>query len=213
MPVEITATIDPKQFAAFATLKGNVRIAAAIGLTKSAKAAQAALKDEAGSIFHLRNRWVPGGIRIEPATAATLIAKVGSIDKYMSRHVEGTKKDAGQRLSIGSRGSDGRIATGGLLIGLYAGIDSAKTHTQERRMLNRIDVQKKKTFQILGSGGRVLIVRRTGKGRDSLQFLAVLKNNVPEKAVWNMQATVSVVVAARFTEYFAAAINFKKNAK
>lgn len=216
MAVEIAAWIDPKDFESFRTLKGKVRVAAAIGLTKTAKDAQAALKAEAASVFHLRRSWVPQGIRIEGANAATLNAKVGSIDKYMGRHVFGDAKQPANNLSIsGTRDSNGRLATGGLLIGAYANIGDAKTHTQERSLLSRIDSQKKKTFQILSKDGKVLIVRRdsNAKGSKSLQVLASLSNTVKEKAVWHMDITVAAVVGARFMQHFQAAIDFGKQTR
>ena len=214
MAVELFARIDPKDLAQFGALNGNVRIAAAIGLTKVAKEAQTALKDEAASVFHLRNSWVPKGFRIEPATAAKLSARVGSIDLYMDRHVDGLDKDAAKALNVSStRDAQGRYATGGLLIGLYANIGDAKTHTQERRMLARINDQKNKTFQIVGRGGTVLIARRIPKrgrgargGDTGLQILAVLKNNVKDRPILPMEATVSTIATARFLPAFSAAI-------
>ncbi|MHC2405862.1 hypothetical protein ACVMGC_010406 [Bradyrhizobium barranii subsp. barranii] len=82
------------------------------------------------------------GIRIRPANGGNLMAVVGSIDKYMERHVigAGKEKHPDNALSIRSkRNSNGRLATGGILIKPYGSIGSAPVHTVVRRQLKRVD--------------------------------------------------------------------------
>ena len=186
----------------------QAQFAAVRALTATAKDAQLALRAEVPGVFHLRNSWVPQGVRIDPATMGSMSARVGSIDKYMGRHVFGDPKPAAKPLTIrGKRSADGRLASGGLLIAPYSGIGSAEKHQVVRRRLGRIDRQKKKTFQILGRGaGKVLIVRRKGKKSNPLEVVAVLDSLVAERPIWRMDRTVSGVVGARFGDHFSAAV-------
>lgn len=212
MPVELALRLDHEDLKPLNMLKGSVRFAAAKALTKTAKDAQAALKAEAPGVFHLRNNWVVQGIRIDAATPGTLNARVGSIDRYMGRHVSGDPKHPAKTLSIHQHRDDrGRLASGGLLIAPYAGIASAETHRRTRARLNRINGQKRKTFQILSRGGsKVLLVRRTSKKRHPLQVLAILTSDVAEHPIWHMDKTVEGIVEAKFGDHFEAAVSFGK---
>ncbi len=203
MTVALSITVDTKELRQLVELKGKAKFAGAKALTWTAKDAQTALKIESASVFHLRNSWVPRGIRIDAATPGTMNARVGSIDKYMERHVTGKDKPAERGLSVrAKRDSRGRLASGGLLIQPYGSIGNAPTHTVVRRKMRRIDTQKKKPFQIIGRGGSVLIVRRKTKKRYPLELLAVLKNRVDVDPIWRVEQTVSGVVSARFADHF-----------
>ncbi|MDI2076194.1 hypothetical protein ABIF68_003323 [Bradyrhizobium japonicum] len=97
----------------------SINTATAKALTFTAKDAQQALRVQIPGIFVLRRPWVVSGIRIRPANGGNLMAVVGSIDKYMERHVigAGKEKHPDNALSIRSkRNSNGRLATGGILI-------------------------------------------------------------------------------------------------
>lgn len=209
--IELRISLEGAELEKLAAFPKQARFAVVKSLTLTAKDAQAALKAEAPGVFHLRNTWVPQGIRIDPATSGSMSARVGSIDRYMGRHVHGDPKPAGRALSIRSkRDGNGRLATGGLLIAPYSGIGSAPKHQVVRRKLGRIGSQKKKTFQIMGRGsGKVLIVRRTSKKRRPLQVVAILSALVAEHPIWKMDRTVSGVVSARFGTHFAAALDMK----
>ncbi|WP_316206013.1 hypothetical protein [Bradyrhizobium sp. SZCCHNR3058] len=209
--MQITLTIDDKEWQKrLADLRpSSVNTATAKALTFTAKDAQAALKAEVPGLFVLRRNWILTGIRIRPANGNKLTAVVGSIDKYMERHVVGAsaQKHPDNKLSIRSkRSSDGRLATGGILIKPYGSIGSAPTHTVVRRQLKRIGGQKRKPFEIVAKSGKVLIVRRKGKARKPLQTLAVLQNEAKITKTWDFRGTVSGVVQARFPQHFFRAI-------
>ncbi|WP_315741032.1 hypothetical protein [Bradyrhizobium sp. SZCCHNR1093] len=188
----------------------SVNTATAKALTFTAKDAQAALRAEVPGLFVLRRNWILTGIRIRPANGNKLTAVVGSIDKYMERHVVGAKADKqpDSKLSVRSRRdpSTGRLATGGILIKPYGSIGSAPIHTVVRRQLKRMDGQKKKTFQVKGKDGKVFVVRRKGSAKKPLQTLAVLQNEAKIAKVWDFRGTVSGVVQARFPQHFFRAI-------
>ncbi|WP_316234855.1 hypothetical protein [Bradyrhizobium sp. SZCCHNR1004] len=210
--MQITLTIDDKEWQKriFDLRERSVNTATAKALTFTAKDAQATLKAEVPGLFVLRRNWIVQGIRIRPANGKKLTAVVGSIDRYMERHVigAGQEKQPGKQLSIRSKRdpSTGRLATGGILIKPYGSIGSAPIHTVVRRQLKRMDGQKKKTFQIKGKDGKVFVVRRKGKARKPLQTLAVLQNEAKIAKTWDFRGTVSGVVQARFPRHFFRAI-------
>ncbi|MEY9414663.1 hypothetical protein ABIF69_001105 [Bradyrhizobium japonicum] len=118
----------------------------------------------------------------------------------------GKEKHPDNALSIRSkRNSNGRLATGGILIKPYGSIGSAPVHTVVRRQLKRVDTQKRKTFQIV-VGEKVLIVRRRTKKRYPLQTLAVLQGSATINERWDFLGTVSGVVQARFPQHFYRAV-------
>jgi hypothetical protein len=210
--VRLNITLDDSQMAQLDKLRDRtVNTAVAKALTFTAKDSQVALKAEVPGLFVLRRNWVVQGIRIKPANGGNLNAQVGSIDKYMERHVigAGVQKHPAKALSIrAKRDSGGRLATGGILIKPYGSIGSAPTHTVVRRQLSRMDTQKKKTFQIKSKDGRILIVKRTTKKRTPLKTLAVLQNEVDVPKTWAFEATVVGVVKARFEGHFLRAVAF-----
>ncbi|WP_315743128.1 hypothetical protein [Bradyrhizobium sp. SZCCHNR1075] len=191
--------------------KSTVNTVTAKALTFTAKDAQAALRAEVPAQFVLRRQWILQGVRIRPANGNRLMSVVGSIDKYMERHVigAGKEKHPDNALSIRSRRdpTTGRLATGGILIKPYGSIGSAKIHTVVRRQLKRVDGQKRKTFQVKGKDGKVFIVRRTSKKRTPLQTLAVLQNQATINEHWDFRGTVAGVVSARFEHHFFGALD------
>ena len=207
MTVRLDVTVDARDMRRLAALRGKSRMAGAKALTVTAQDAQKKLRGEAAGLFHLRNSWVQQGIRIKPATPGTMAAQVGSIDKYMARHVIGTDKAPDQRLSIRrTRDSRGRIATGGLLIAAYGSIGEIPKHQAVRGKLRRIDGQKKKTFQIRAKNGNVVIVRRSQTKRLPLEVLGQLDNGAEMSPVWRMEVSVRGVVGARFSGHFERAL-------
>jgi hypothetical protein len=201
--IKLTIQLDTKGLGRLDKLTGTTRTAASTALTWTAKDAQKALKSDTESVFHLRNRWVPGGIRIKPANRGSMEAQVGSIDKYMERHVMGAHhppKKAGNALVY--RGGSGKRASGGLLVPVYGSIGDAKTHTKARNRLKRMEGTKRKPFVIKAKSGKVLLVRRATKKRLSLVVLAALENQVHITPEWNFKGEVQGVVNARFGENF-----------
>jgi len=208
--MQITMSLDKDWDRRLESLRpSSVNTATAKALTFTAKDAQVALKAEAPGLFVLRRNWVVGGIRIRPANGNKLNAVVGSIDKYMERHVVGAGKEKypDRKLSIRSkRDGRGRLATGGILIKPYGSIGSAPVHTVVRRQLKRIGGNKRKSFQIVAKNGKVLIVRRASTKRTPLQVLAVLQDSAKIDESWDFFGTVKGVVNARFAGHFFRAI-------
>lgn len=207
--IQIDVHLDLEGLQLLAELGAKAPTATAKALTFTAQDSQTLLKAQAGGIFHLRSNWVPGGIRIKPATGGNLNAEVGSIDKYMERHVVGAglPKPAEQPLSIHGRNGTRtpRIASGGLLVKTYGSTAQVPKHQTVLSRLRRMGGNKRKPFQI-ATGGRVLIVSRAGKGSLPLKVHAMLipSATVPEK--WDMLGSVSGMVQARFGHHFEGAL-------
>ncbi|MGX9428004.1 hypothetical protein [Bradyrhizobium sp. LeoA1S1] len=207
--MQITLTLEKGMLERLDQLRDrSINTATAKALTFTAKDAQQVLRTQIPSIFVLRRPWVVGGIRIRPANGSTLMATVGSIDKYMERHVIGAGKEKypDNALSIrAKRDNRGRLASGGILIKPYGSIGSAPVHTVVRRQLKRMDGQKRKPFHIV-SGGKVLVVRRRTKKRLPLQTLAVLQSSATINEHWDFLGAVSGVVQARFPNHLYRAV-------
>ena len=45
------------------------------------------------SVFHKRRTWIDKGVRARPASAGDLTAVVGTLDRYMGRHVKGIAEE------------------------------------------------------------------------------------------------------------------------
>jgi hypothetical protein len=132
--INVRITLDPGWQKHLATLrKSSVNVAAAKALTFTAQDARDALKAEAPGLFVLRRNWIVGGIRYKPASGGRLNAVVGSIDKYMERHVVGANmngKDAAKKLVRTRRGGKGnKLATGGILIKPYPSAAPRRTRS------------------------------------------------------------------------------------
>ncbi|GJD31457.1 hypothetical protein PMNALOAF_2716 [Methylobacterium adhaesivum] len=211
MSVQLQVRLDAKDLARLAVVKGKAKTAAAKALTFTAQDSQLALKGQVPGVFHLRNGWVPKGVRLKSASAGSMSARVGSVDKYMERHVigAGKPKPPERALTISkSRDSRGRLSSGGLMIMPYGGIGEYPTHTAVSRKLKRVGGQKRKTFNILSkSGNQVLIVRRKSKKRTPLQVLGILRGEAVDiKQEWDMFGAVKGVVSARFSGHFERAL-------
>src|SRR3990167_3209198 len=75
--------------------------AMAVALTRTAQSAQREVRAELKDRFTIRGNWVPGGIRIKPATKRNLAAEVGSKDAFMAlQETGGVKKPRGRALAI-----------------------------------------------------------------------------------------------------------------
>jgi hypothetical protein len=155
MPVDIDISLSPRNIARFRTLLKANRPMAAKALTFTAERAQRDWR--AGhSVFKRRNTFIDKGVRLRAATPASLEATVGSIDRFVGRHVKGVDEPK----------------VGRLFIPLYDDVAEVPTH---RRVLARLRAMlrtKTKPFW-LGADGDRYLARRTKRKGGALEFLAV----------------------------------------
>lgn len=166
--MQLDLTLDPRDLRRLKLLAGVSRLAAAKALTFTAEKSVPAWV--AGHrVFKRRNGWIDRGIRMRPATPGNLNARVGTIDKYMGRHVQGVaeeKQSAGAALFVPNKPARDQ-----------------GTHTQTRRQLAGFGRTQRKPFIIRTASGKVLLVRRKGKARLPLLVLGSLRHEVdiPER--------------------------------
>lgn len=137
------------------------------------------------SIFHKRNSWIDRGVRKRAATAGNLTAQVGTLDRYMGRHIRGIDDPKGGRL----------------FIPIYRRISEARKHTQERRKLARMEGTKRKPF-LLREGGEVFVARRKGKKRTPLVILGKLQQGADVTPRMDALGIVSGVVRREFPRVY-----------
>ena len=106
--IDLSYRVDRTMLGRLESLRGQARFAAALALTRTAQAAQRRIRErELPRVFTIRSRWVPGGIRIRPATKADLAAKVGSVTPFMALHESGGTRgpttDRGQNVAVPTR--------------------------------------------------------------------------------------------------------------
>jgi hypothetical protein len=184
MAAELTLTLDRRNLARLRRLHGASRTMAAKALTFTAQKAVPAWK--AGhSVFHKRNSWIDRGVRSRPANASTMNAQVGALDKYMGRHVRGVDDEK----------------RGRLFVPLYQRIGEAKTHTRERRKLERMGGTKRKPFRIRTSGGTFL-ARRKGKKQLPLIILGKFQTGADVTATLDAEAIVNRVARVEFPRIY-----------
>lgn len=177
---EINLTLDRKDLARFRTLLSANRTMAAKSLTFTAEKAVPAWR--AGHrVFHKRNSWIDKGVRMRPATPATLSAKVGTIDRYMGRHIPQLNQRKG----------------GNLFVPAYGAISEAPTHTRMRSRLKQAKGTKRKPFRI-GSA----IFRRKGKARTPLILLGHLTRGAEIRPELNAVGIVDGVVRREFPRIY-----------
>jgi len=179
---EIRLELEGRELRRFRTLASVSRTMAAKSLTFTAEKAVPAWR--AGHhVFTKRRPWIDSGVRMRPATAGNLNARVGTIDLYMGRHVVG----------IG----DEKRASGR---GLFVPNEPARqqgTHTQIRRRISRMRSTQRKPFWIDYAGGR-LLVRRKGKARTPLTVLGRSRSSVDIPERLDALGIVSGVVHREF---------------
>lgn len=167
MNVRLDVQLDARNLRRLRRLEGASRLMAAKSLTFTAEKAVPAWR--AGHrVFHRRNAWIDKGVRLRPATTRTMAAQVGTVDRYMARHVKGLGED-----KHGAR----------LFIPIYSRISDVLTHTRQRRRMKGFERTQRKPFAIKLNGGGLLIARRKGKGRAPLEILGKVQAgaNVPER--------------------------------
>jgi hypothetical protein len=137
-------------------------------------------------VFTRRNSWIDRGVRYRPATVRNMVAQVGTVDRYMGRHVVG----------IGQ----GKESTGRALFVPGEPAPQQGTHTQTRRKLKGYARTKRKPF-IIRKGGRVLLARRTGKGH-AFRILGSFRKSVAIPERLDAQGIVAGVVNAKFPRIY-----------
>lgn len=181
---ELNITLDAKALARLRRLVGVSRLMAAKALSFTAERAVPAWK--AGqAVFHKRNSWLDRGVRMRAATPGNLTAQVGTLDKFMGRHIVGI----------------GEPKEGRLFVPIYKRIGEALTHRQERRALARMEGTRRKPF-ILRTGGETFLARRTGKGRTPLTILGKIQDGAKVKARLDAEGIVDAVVQREFTPIY-----------
>lgn len=180
--IALDIKLDARSLKRLGLLASVSRLTAAQSLTFTAERAVLAWRAGNRLAFHMRRNWIDKGVRLKAATPGRLVAQVGSIDRYMGRHVEGADEE--------KRGS--------LFIPVYDRIADVRTHTQMRRTLQSADDSSRKTFHITTAGGKVLIVRRKGKARNPLQILGVLQDGAHVRPRLPAVGIVEGVVAVEF---------------
>lgn len=181
---ELNITLDAKALARLRRLAKVSRLMAAKALTFTAERAVPAWK--AGqAVFHKRNTWIDRGVRMRAATPSNLTAQVGTLDKFMGRHVTGLNEPK----------------KGRLFIPIYRSIGEALTHRQERRKLARMEGTKRKPFKWKGKDGETFLARRTGKGR-AFTILGKFQDGAKVKARLDAEGIVDGVVQREFTTIY-----------
>ena len=185
MSVSLDLALQKGDVERIGRLAGVSRTMAAKALTFTAQKAVPAWI-VGNSVFHKRRTWIDRGVRSRPATASDLTAVVGTLDRYMGRHVKGIDEE---------KAAD----TGkSLFVPIYNSAGDVGTHTQVRRQLARFDQTQRKTFVLKAASGKVFIARRTTTARAPLQIVAVLEQEVDIKPALDALGIVSAVVNVQF---------------
>lgn len=181
---ELILDLDRRDLSRLRRLAGASRLMAAKALTFTAEKAVPAWK--AGqAIFHKRNSWLDRGVRKRAATPGNLNAQVGTLDRFMGRHVVGVDEPKGGRL----------------FVPIYRSIGEAKKHNVARRRMERMGKAKRKPF-ILRSGGDVFVVRRKRKARAPLEVLGKLQTGANVEARFDPMRIVDGVVRREFPRVY-----------
>lgn len=185
---EFVASLDRRDLAKFRMLASASRTMAAKSLTFTAERAQ---EDwvKGHSIFKRRNNWIDKGVRKRAATASNLTATVGTIDRYMGRHVTGVDDPK-------------RPARSRLFVPAYQGIGNVGTHTRIRTAIRRAAASKTKPFVARFGSGKVALVRRAGKGRTPLKVLGTLEHAVDINARLDVRTIVARAVEREFSSIY-----------
>jgi hypothetical protein len=184
MSAEFTITLDAKNLARLRRLRSVSGLMAAKSLTFTAEKAVPAWR-AGNAVFHHRSTWIDRGVRMRAATPENLQAEVGTLDKFMSRHIVGLNDP-----------KEGR-----LFVPVYRQIGEALTHTQERRALARMEGTKRKPF-ILRRGGATFLARRLGKERSPLTILGKIQDGAKIKPRLDALTIVDAVVQENFPKIY-----------
>jgi len=168
--IELEVALDARNLKKLKLLKQASGLAAAKALTFTAEKAVPAWKEGQACVLHRRNGWIDKGVRMRPATAGNLESQVGTLDKFLGRHIKGIHEE--KQAAPGHR----------LLVPMYNDIGDVGTHRQLRRKLQAAEGTKRKPFEIR-THGETLLVRRKTKRKTPLIVIGKLMHQVdiPER--------------------------------
>ena len=194
----LDVTLDKGSLAKLRLLANASRLEAAKALTFTAERAVPAWRAGHG-IFHRRNGWIDKGVRMRAATPGDLNAKVGTVDSYMQRHVEGLGETKRGKAPLTLSRVSGRLkANGGIFTPVYGNVSEVPKHTKVRSRLRGFKRTKRAPFIIELNGGDALIARRAGKARLPLQILGRLQDTTRTEPTLDALGIVSGVVSREF---------------
>lgn len=181
--LRLDISLDQRNLRRLRTLASVSKLAAAKALTATARESVPAWIAANHRVFHMRRTWIDRGVRYRMATPGDLNAQVGTVDKYMARHVVGL-------------GEEKKSSAGRLFVPLIP-VAQQGTHTQLRAKLRQADSTTRKTFKLVVNG-KTFIARRRGRSRSDLQIMGELMDHVRIPQRLDVQTVVSGVVNARF---------------
>ncbi|MBF0615155.1 MAG: hypothetical protein HQL92_08380 [Magnetococcales bacterium] len=176
-----------------ATAEREIRFAASVALTTTAKDAQAEVRRQLPQRFTIRTGWVAKGIHVRAANKRDLQASVRVLDPFMAMQESGGSKS-------GLFGKD---------LGVPVGARPTPTSITRPGSFPGAMLQRKGYFIApIRKGSRVKGVwRRTGKGRrERVKLMYLFSRQVRLKPRFGFHETVRKVAMARFPMRFAEAL-------
>jgi hypothetical protein len=163
-----------------ASIIKQINYGTAVGLTRTAKQAQAAVPGEVQKDFTYRNRWLPAsnkfGIRITPATRDNLTASIQTAAGWLAKQKIGGTTSAGQRRRTFPYTYDGKE---------YIAIPSKelRPHGSTKVLIKRLwPGNLKNRFVIKAKDGTLLLAVRFGPGSKNVAIMYLLVPSVEVKA-------------------------------
>lgn len=187
--IDLDVELDRRERRKLDQLGRQAPFAIATALTRTAKDAQVRIvQKELPERFTIRSRWVPGGIRFRPATKASLVARVGSVSRFMEQQEVGGERRAGPK---------------GVAIP-YRARPNVTSRTPPSRWPGR-QLARRNTFiaPIKEGDSTMAVWRRVGKtGRRPLRLLYVLQDTIKIEPRFGLRETATEVVRERFSRNF-----------
>lgn len=178
--LELNASLDARNLVKFRRLLVANRKIAAQSLTFTAERAQTAWRAANHAEFHMRRGWIDSGVRITHATPSNLNARVGTIDRFMGRHVIGVDEP--------------KRAQGRSLFVPVQAIEDQPVHTRIRSRLKAMASTRRAPFWRHGT-----LLRRLGRGHDAkLTVLGVMRSSVNIRPRLDAVGVVEASVQAAF---------------
>lgn len=177
--------------------KRQIPFAMAKALTRTAQAGQ---RDERASIpqeFTMRNTFMQGGVRITPATKASLKASVHHINPKMALHATGGRREAHTQPLQGPDKTY-QETSGMLAIPVHARPNIRDT-IRGRKAAHRLVKGGRKHFVArLPESGQLAVMRRKTKKRFPLEVMYVFTKDVRIKRRWNFTDILEDTVKRRW---------------
>lgn len=196
MNIKVDFKTVPFAKAMEAAYKNQIPFATANALTTTVKQAQGVIQREAESVFTLRNKHVPRGIRINPATKRNLTAEVGSVDPFMRLQVVGGVKQ-------GEAKGESRAVPGP---GLRPTKAARVTRGKFPKKLLAKGGRRPPTKVTLKSGAQA-IVQRVGKAPTPLKRLWLLPKQVRVKPRLDLEGKVEETVQRHWADNMIASLD------